>query len=538
MNSYLPKLNPDGNVKPTFNPVDFKWIYDYVSYADLLNYANLYSSNIFYGANTFPVITFSDNLNGISPLTFSYLENTSSNIQAQLNDLQNKTTRMTYDGQNITNFSGTLASQVIRLNNMDLNSRITLIETDVSGLKTKTTNQSYSNNKTTFSGTLSVPIIELNGTNLDSRLIIDETDISNLKGQMTTANTNISTLQNQMTSANTNLSTLQTQMTTANNNITSINNSITSINTALNSKTDDSQVVHIGNSETITGIKNFTQRPTYNLINIATVDDISSSISQLVGGASSAYDSLIEIQNILQSNGSSITTILNSMVNIGGTQTITGQKSFNSQTTYFNSISASSSSTFQGITSTSVNFTTSLNSIPPTVFNYLSNVSSDIQTQFQSLYTRLTNYQYYSDTNTQSFNSSTGVLNNFITNNIITNNINTNSINSSSIYSSDINCSNIKISNIEKCFPYPIIYITNQTYMFPILKNGLISNLKGLDFQYPLFITIAPNYRLLFLNANNSALAEIKNTTDDYLYNIGISFTSQTPFKFKVSQII
>ena len=189
MNSYLRKLNPDGNVKPTFNPVDFKWIYDYVSYADLLNYANLYSSNIFYGSNTFPVITFSENLNGISPLTFSYLENASSNIQAQLNDLQNKTTRMTYDGQNITNFSGTLASQVIRLNNMDLNSRITLIETDVSGLKTKTTNQSYSNNKTTFSGTLSVPIIELNGTNVDSRLIIDETDISNLKGQMTKANT-------------------------------------------------------------------------------------------------------------------------------------------------------------------------------------------------------------------------------------------------------------------------------------------------------------------------------------------------------------
>ena len=51
MLNYKPELTPDGDVKPVFNPEDFEKQYASVTYADLLDYANLYSSNNFRGSN-------------------------------------------------------------------------------------------------------------------------------------------------------------------------------------------------------------------------------------------------------------------------------------------------------------------------------------------------------------------------------------------------------------------------------------------------------------------------------------------------------
>ena len=53
MLSYKPELTNDGEVKPIFNPDDFSKQYASVTYADLLDYANLYSSNNFLGSNSF-----------------------------------------------------------------------------------------------------------------------------------------------------------------------------------------------------------------------------------------------------------------------------------------------------------------------------------------------------------------------------------------------------------------------------------------------------------------------------------------------------
>jgi hypothetical protein len=53
MLNYKPGLTPDAEVKPIFNVDDFEKQYASITYADLLDYANLYSSNNFRGSNSY-----------------------------------------------------------------------------------------------------------------------------------------------------------------------------------------------------------------------------------------------------------------------------------------------------------------------------------------------------------------------------------------------------------------------------------------------------------------------------------------------------
>lgn len=419
MNSYLPDLDPEGNVKPTFNLNDWNWVKGYVTYADLLKYADKYISNVFLASQYFTTIIFGVSINDVTATTFSYLKNVTSDIQDQLNTLKTKTTNMSYDvGLNRTIFTSTVSAPIMLLNNKNLNSRITAIETDVSNLQTKTTAQTYSSatTTTTITGTLATPALKLNGTDLNSRLTTDETNISTLQSQMTQANTSIENVKALQLTDAANIATLQTNMTTANTNISSLQAQQTQINTTLNTKANDSSVVHVTGTEAISGAKNFTTTPTINLINVATTNDIATAIGNLISSAPSTLDTWGEIATQLQNNQSSVNTILSS---ITGTQSITGEKTFQAATTYFKSISAAALSTFQGIQTTTLQFSTSLNGISPIIFTYLSNVTSDIQSQFQILYTKLTNFQYDSLTSTQLINSSTAILNTTATNALV-----------------------------------------------------------------------------------------------------------------------
>jgi hypothetical protein len=104
--------------------------------------------------------------------------------------------------------------------------------------------------------------------------------------------------------------------------------SISSINSSLSTKATDSQVVHITGNESLSGVKTFNEVPKIGLHNIATTSDISTAIGNLVNSAPSTLDTLGEISTLLQTNDSSISTILSSMVTLSGSQTISGQKTF------------------------------------------------------------------------------------------------------------------------------------------------------------------------------------------------------------------
>lgn len=539
MNNYLPELDPQGDVKPTFNTSDWKWITGYVTYADLLKYADKYVSNVFFPTQYFTSLIFNVSINDVSVTAFSFLKNVTSDIQDQLNTLLQRTTNMSYSSTtNRTTFTSTLAAPIMLLNNVNLNTRITGIETNVSTLQTKTTAQSYSGTTTTttFTGTLATPVIKLNGTDLHTRLTTDETNITTLQTQMTSANTDISSLKTRQTTTEGNVTTLQTQMTTANTNITNLQTQQTQLSNTVATKANDNSVVHLTGNESISGVKTFLTTPTINAVNIATTTDISTAIGNLINSAPSTLDTLGEIATQLQNNQNSVNTILSSMVTLTGVQTISGQKTF-SGTTYFNSISTAVLSIFQGIQTTTLQFTQSINGISPAIFNYLSNVTSDIQTQFISIYTRLTNYQYDGITSTQLINSSTAILDNTTTNQLMVNTITSNTLHSNAIHVNQLTCSNLKCTNLVDSFPIPVVYIINQNIPFPILKSGQISNLTGLNIASPIYITIAPKYQIIFVDANGVALAQIRNPTTNFIYNAGLSFTSNVPSEFRISVI-
>jgi hypothetical protein len=106
MNSFLPELDLNGNVKPVFN-VDVliikthQWVP--VTYADLNDYAYLlYGTNNFLGSNSFLDI-FVTSINNIASTTLDYIKNLRSDAQAQIDT---KTTLTEVQSNNNT-FTGT-----------------------------------------------------------------------------------------------------------------------------------------------------------------------------------------------------------------------------------------------------------------------------------------------------------------------------------------------------------------------------------------------------------------------------------------------
>lgn len=555
MNSYLPKLTPQGDVKPVFNPVDFEWIYGYASYADLLNYANVYSSNVFFSPNSFTTITFNEGINEITPTVLNYLKNVNMDIQDQftndryrLSTLETQTTNQSFSN-NTTTFSGSLATPVFILNNANLNTRLTTIETNVSTLTTKATNINYTNstNTTLISGVLNTDTIVLNGTDVNTRITNNENDIDLIQTDVEGLTTSLNTAEDNIVINTNDINNLKPRMTTAETNITNLTNELNTLSSVyLDEKANDNQVVHLTGNETIDGLKTFVQPPLIGVHNIATLNDITTAINGLIGSAGTAFDTLSEIETILQGNAGDINTILSSMVNITGTQTISGTKTFSSLITgsslniVGNSTLGTNSTNTLNIQATTnisspVSFTSTLNNISTTTFNYLNGVSSNIQTQFNNLTTRLTNYTYHSDTSTQTINTNTAIQGTLTTNTITNNVLLNDSITTNSVFATSITCKSFKCIDLSESLAIPVVYITNIGIQYPIMKSGLISNLYGLDISQPLYITIAPNYQLVFFNSDKLALARLYNPTDDYLYNVGITFNTVLPYEYRIS---
>lgn len=89
MLSYLPDLSPQGEVKPIFNPDDFEKQYASVTYADLLDYTNLYSANNFHGSNSFIDIVVSS-INNVSAQVLGYVATLRGDAQQQLDSKRSK----------------------------------------------------------------------------------------------------------------------------------------------------------------------------------------------------------------------------------------------------------------------------------------------------------------------------------------------------------------------------------------------------------------------------------------------------------------
>ena len=127
MLSYIPNLDSSDNVKPECNIADFQRGSSYATLNDLLNYANIYTSNVFFGENYFAKdTTFGTYLNNISTTVFNYLLNCKSNIQEQFYNLNIKqkirsiiNNKLVSNTINCINFSVTkLTAKEVHANNI------------------------------------------------------------------------------------------------------------------------------------------------------------------------------------------------------------------------------------------------------------------------------------------------------------------------------------------------------------------------------------------------------------------------------------
>lgn len=170
-----------------------------------------------------------------------------------------------------------------------------------------------------------------------------------------------------------------------------------------------------------------------------------------------------------------------------------------------------------------------INNVSSDTFDYLKNVSSDIQTQFNNLTILLTNYIYYSDTNTSGVNSSF-TSPNFISNDIETNNLKTNNIQCNDILTnnlnvnSNINCKNIYALNI------PLCWFSNQNTLYPVIKSGLLSKFTGINLNSGFYITLSPGYQIIFYDYLNIPQFTLINNTDDYIYYYSVNVSNSNSF--------
>ena len=111
MASYpVPKQYHNNSIDSVFNINDFNNYTGNATLEDLLNYANLYNSNLFYASNFFTSINFSDYLNGISPTVFNWINNLATYYY-------DTTTSDVAIGSNVA-ISGSLAAPTVNTNSV------------------------------------------------------------------------------------------------------------------------------------------------------------------------------------------------------------------------------------------------------------------------------------------------------------------------------------------------------------------------------------------------------------------------------------
>jgi hypothetical protein len=352
-----PRFNPDGTLSSVFNVNDYKQSKGYVTFEDLLSYANLYTTNIFRGFNRFTSIQIIGTINSInaeylqyiqyipniifSLTDISYDEQTDTTIiennlkankiecdevngfnsfqflQGLSENIQNALDALRLSISNILNRMIGIDDKILILDNDKANKSD--VDNEILILKNGKADITFLNSRITtlkneiLGGASSAydTLLEIQNILQDNAITDELLTLINQKANQTslnTTNTNVSTLSDNII----NLQDLKADITFVNNSIstlkTELSNNITSLQ---NGKAD---ITFVNN--TTTTLKN---ELTTDIINLQAVkadisfvnNKITTLKSEILGGASSAYDTLLEIQQFLQNDASHIQALIN-----------------------------------------------------------------------------------------------------------------------------------------------------------------------------------------------------------------------------------
>lgn len=163
-----------------------------------------------------------------------------------------------------------------------------------------------------------------------------------------------------------------------------------------------------------------------------------------------------------------------------------------------------------------------INDVSEATFDFLKNVTSDIQDQFNSIYYKLTNITY------NGINNTTEILGNLIGGSSWFNSTTSNTMNGNIFKTNKLSANHISTQVLKTnqliCPNIPMIYFFNSNVIYPVLKSGI-------DKTLTLYVSLAPNYQVIFYNINKVPTASVKNTTNDYMYYVPVDIKNIISFE-------
>lgn len=161
-------------------------------------------------------------------------------------------------------------------------------------------------------------------------------------------------------------------------------------------------------------------------------------------------------------------------------------------------------------------FSQSINNISPTIFNFLDGVSSNIQTQINSLWTWLTNYKYQSETNTQDIQQNTSFSHTLVNSKSVLNHFSAcrsviKLIKNDVFLGNSAKFNKIQSKNMSKV----ILHCGN--YNYPICVSREITNLPSWNNAEEVSLCIAP-YTEARVMIDGLLNYTIVNSTNDWLH--------------------
>lgn len=193
------------------------------------------------------------------------------------------------------------------------------------------------------------------------------------------------------------------------------------------------------------------------------------------------------------------------------------------------------SNQFRGAINTFLNigFTGTINNITTETFEFISTLTDYAQTQFNNLYLKLTNYTYFTSTQTQVIKNNTGITGKMMTPEILTNDLKANNIKSNTIY-----CDKLITPQSLQCGVY--IHLNNMTlpilysdFMTELINIGTISIIGDEIITSQMKITVCPNYQFR-IKQSNLTLLNINNNTSNTMYGVLVNFNYSTATHYEI----
>ena len=265
----------------------------------------------------------------------SVIANTNASLTSHLVMINDNTSGVT----SLNTSVNTIKSQITSLNTSVFNntSGVTSLNTSVINNTSGVTSLNTSVNNINSTLTTQLNLINSNGnsiTSLNSSVLDNTSGVTSLNTSVVKLNSNItninSTLTSQLNLINLNSNNISSLVTSTNltfasqlglinlngSNISTINTNINTINLSLSSQTGVNTNITSSISSLNTSVANINSTLSSQLPTFATQTYVGNAISNLIGAAPAALDTLYELANAISNNSNFATTVLNAVANV------------------------------------------------------------------------------------------------------------------------------------------------------------------------------------------------------------------------------